>query len=137
MPRIAIEVRIGMRRSPGWDRREIVLQGEFRTAGELLAAVVAHEVEAFGQRKDAGNLLRVMTERELREGVEAGRVAFGDQQADARRPDLQTAIETAKQAFLDGLFYLFWNERQVETLDEEIVGPGELLLVRLTALVGG
>lgn len=126
-----------MRRSPGWDRREIVLQGEFRTAGELLAAVVAHEVEAFGQRKDAGNLLRVMTERELREGVEAGRVAFGDQQADARRPDLQTAIETAKQAFLDGLFYLFWNERQVETLDEEIVGPGELLLVRLTALVGG
>jgi hypothetical protein len=126
-----------MRRSPGWDRREIVLDGEIRTAGELLAAVVAHEVEAFGKRKQAGNLLRVMTDRELREGVEAGRVAFGDQEADARRPDLEAAIATAKQAFLDGLFFLFWNERQVETLDEEIAGPGELLFVRLTALVGG
>jgi hypothetical protein len=113
------------------------LDGEFRTAGELLAAVVAHEVEAFGKRKDAGSLLRVMTERELREGVEAGRVALGDQETDARRPDLERAVATAKQAFLDGLFFLFWNERQVEKLDEEIAGPGELLFVRLTALVGG
>lgn len=132
MAEVVVEVRVGMRRSPEWDRRQIVFEGEFRTAGELLALVVAHEVEAYGKRKDAGNLLRVLTE-----GVDAGRVTFGDQEPDERRPDLTEAIAAARLAFEDGLFFLFWNEGQVERLDEAITGPGALLFVRLTALVGG
>lgn len=66
-----------------------------------------------------------------------GKVGFGDK-ANLTPADLETATETALQAFTDGLFILFIDEQEVSQLNDIItVQEGSrLTFVRLTFLVG-
>lgn len=139
MGRIVIEVKVGLRRTPQWARRELELDTDPATVAELLEAVVRHEVREFAERKSAAAMLQVLTERQLNEGAEAGRIVFGDQEPDPRRPDVEQAIEVAKLAFQDGLFFLFVNEQQKEYLADRLSWDGgrEVMFLRLTPLVGG
>jgi hypothetical protein len=116
---------------------------EQETAGEtvrdLLSAIVRQQVDSFRNRKQEAKVLRILTEREIDEGRESGRIVFGDQEPDHRTPDTAQAIEAALTAFADGFYYVFVNDTQVDRLDQA-VDPREVtdvLFVRLTPLAGG
>ncbi len=108
------------------------------TLRELLDAVVRAEVHAFAERKRQQRLDRVLTAAAVATSAERGKVDPASR--DAGEPvDPSVAVDTALEAFDDGLFYVFVDGRQIDSLDAtlRVVPTSTLLFVRLTPLVGG
>lgn len=105
---------------------------------DLLAVLVRHELAAYEQQRAASKTLRVLTPADLARGVDTG--AYGREgRAVAAPPPEAQAIERAVEAFVDGLFFVFIDDIQIEALDDPVtVRPDSTLrLVRLVALAGG
>ena len=83
-------------------------------------------------------MLRVLTERQIAEGLEAGAIRSGDSEA-ATDVDEDAAVATALLAFEDGLYSVLVDDEPVESLEAAItVRPDmRLLFLRLVALAGG
>lgn len=124
--------------------RRIALPGNWLTTEfnptlkQLIRHIVLIEVEAFQKRQTDRQLFRVLTARQIEAGKAAGRIdpaaKIGQQQVDA-----EAAARTAFQAFEDGLFYVFIDDRQIGTLDEpvQVEADSKLKFIRLVALAGG
>jgi len=137
--RLVVRAKIVGRRGLSAAPVELDLGAAVVTVRDLLGTIVREQVDAFRNRKQEAKVLRILTERDLAEGLEVGRITSGDQKPDDRVPDTQRAIEAALTAFEDGFYYMFVNETQMERLDQ-VVDQGELtdvLFVRLTPLAGG
>lgn len=106
---------------------------------DLLGAVVEQQLEAFRTRKQASQLLQILSPDTLQEGIDTGRILSGGQDADTRLPLLADAVQSATQAFQDGFFYMFVNDEQIESLTQPVLTRDtiDVLFVRLTPLVGG
>jgi hypothetical protein len=118
---------------------ELEQAAPFKTVGEVLAAIVRQQVDDFKKRKQEAQLLRILTERDLEDGREAGRIASGVRERDERAPEIEDAIEAAELAFEDGFYYIFVNDVQVERLNHAVDSQEsiDVLFVRLTPLAGG
>jgi hypothetical protein len=141
LERFTIRAKIVGRRAVGFTPLEIECEQPFSTCRGLLTAIVRQQIAAFRQRKELAHFLRVLTETEIDEGREAGRILAGvpEPEADGRVPDAEHAIDTAITAFQDGLYFIFINDVQNESLDLPIAAGEvrDVLFVRLTPLVGG
>ncbi len=107
---------------------------------DLLDVLVRSELErARADRHEAARrVLRVLTPADLARGTESGR--YGSEGRDLPPlPDHASALERAVEAFGDGLYFVFVDEHQVESLDEVVTVRADtrLRLVRLVALAGG
>ena len=98
------------------------------TAGDIITARVTAEWTAFEARQDQVPGSRATMIQRLVQDADVGRFA-----------NLEAATEAALDAFKRGSFLFFWNERQVENLDErlDVLGQNEVLFVRLLPLKGG
>jgi hypothetical protein len=137
--RLIVRAQVVGRRGLSVAPLEVERDAGIETVRDLLEAIVREQVEAFRSRKREAKMLRVLTERAIADGRDAGRIAAGDQEPDDRLPDPEQAIEAALTAFQDGFYYVFINDAQVDRLDQA-VDPGEstdVLFVRLTPLAGG
>ena len=108
------------------------------TLRELIAAVVAHEVQAFRERQEERKLALILSPEQITQGAARGKVDLGER--DLQQTVIESdAIKTALQAFEDGLYYVFLNDTQLEVLDEDVTvsHDSRLLFVRLVALAGG
>lgn len=132
-----VETKIVGRRTP-FEHRPVDLPGTAYTLGELLTHLVTLEVSAYTDRQQRVGLLRVMTEPELGSAAASGRVAVAPQ-AHSGPADLAEARRVALRAFGDGMYYVFVDDQQIETLDEPLTlrADSTVLLLRLTALAGG
>lgn len=118
---------------PGWENAlECIL------LRDLIARIVRQEVTAFQARQAQRRLLRVLTPSEIGTGAAKGRIAMGGTELD-QEPDPHVAVETALQAFEDGLYFVFVDGKQRTALDDQVqLGPGsQVTFVRLVALAGG
>jgi DNA-directed RNA polymerase specialized sigma24 family protein len=108
------------------------------TLGELLTQIVRSEIAAFRDRQDRNRLTKVLGLVEIEAGVAAGKIASGGSELE-QVVDEQGAIDNALQAFKDGFYLVFINDRQHEDLADliDISTNSELLFLRLTPLVGG
>lgn len=134
-----IEARtVGRRESAG--RRELAWPEApaAPTAGDLIAHVVGSEVAGYNQRDGDRRLLRVLTEAQITDQARAGKVA-AEVRERAQPADEDTSVSVALEAFADGLFLMFVDDREVESLDEAIeVHDGlRVRFVRLVPLAGG
>ena len=108
------------------------------TLRELLEMIVRSEVEKYNQRQSDNTFVRALTHAQLESAAETGKISLGGNET-ARHADTGEAVETAMLAFKDGLYYVFLNDEQLESLDEKI-NPRDgmsLLFLRLVALAGG
>lgn len=116
-----------------WGVRSVAI-----TLRQLIHHLVLDEVEAFQKRQSDQLLFRVLTARQIAAGKSAGRI---DPAAKEYRQevDAETAFETAIQAFVDGLYFVFVDGEQKEDLDEPILlqADSTLRFIRLMALAGG
>jgi hypothetical protein len=143
MNTVQIEARIvGQRKPiiPSWqlpipeawqsDEKPICLQ-------DLIVYVVTHEVESFNDRQDQNQFLDVLTNQQTSEQAESGAVRFGSREP--QKADLEKAIETALEAFEDGLYYVFLADQQIVDLGEQIslTPDSRVTFVRLVSLAGG
>jgi hypothetical protein len=77
--------------------------GEPQTLRQLIPRIVIQEVEAFKERQDAKQLVRILTEQQIEAGLAKGRVDAGGRDLhQSIKPE--EAVATALQAFEDGLY---------------------------------
>jgi hypothetical protein len=108
------------------------------TLQELLERIVTLEVNAFRERQADHQFLRVLTESQLLEASETGKISLGGQEL-KQAVNTEQAIQTAIQAFQDGLYYVFHGENQIEYLSDvvNLELRQDMMFLRLVALVGG
>ncbi len=108
------------------------------TLTELLTRIVTLEVNAFRVRQADNQFLRVLTETQLLEASETGKISLGGQEF-KQEVNVDDAIQTAIQAFQDGLYYVFNGETQIEYLTDvvNLELRQDIMFLRLVALVGG
>ncbi|MEM7802196.1 MAG: hypothetical protein AAF633_23590 [Chloroflexota bacterium] len=112
--------------------------GENVTLRQLLTRIVHEEVDAFHARQADLQLFRVLSAEQIEEGIAQGRI---DPAAKENRQSVQAdaAVRTALQAFEDGLYFVFIDDDQKESLDETVhlAANSTLKFIRLVALAGG
>ena len=106
---------------------------------DLIEAVVRHEVDAFRQRQTDRQFIRVLTQSEIDQAEAAGKIESGGSEVGVQEVDVDQAIETAIQAFTDGMYLVVVDEQECRDLDAELfLNPeSELTFIRLTLLAGG
>ena len=141
MQTVTVAAKIVGRRQPlfnGWtvaitrDRHRLTLR-------DLLTDIVLAEVEAFYERQEQQRLPQILTKEAIAWGIAQGKVTMGDREFEPQSVDPQVAIQAAIQAFTDGLYYVFIDDVQYESLDAAVrMQPhSQVLFLRLVALAGG
>ncbi|WP_339149024.1 MULTISPECIES: hypothetical protein [unclassified Sutcliffiella] len=109
------------------------------TLRELITQVVTKNVEHFN--KKASNpetpFLHFLSPSDIEQQAETGKVGFQALYSD-KQANHAKAIETAIQAFEDGLYRVFINDEEAEQLDTTLEVPdgAEVVFIRLTMLTG-
>jgi len=106
---------------------------------DLLIELVTQQVKQFNvSHTKEENLLPYLSKSSISEQAERGKVGF-NAIYNNQTVLLSNAIKTALLAFEDGLYFVFIDRNKVEKLDDKIAlnDDSELILLRLTALVGG
>lgn len=104
---------------------------------EFLTELVRIEVERYNEKgSDVQNVL-FLSDEEIENQTEAGKVGFGRIYSD-KKADFEKAAVNALQCFEDGMVRVFQNENELTTLDEKIqISEGDTFtLMRLTFLAG-
>ena len=108
------------------------------TLRELLSHVVRGEVAAFKTRQAENRLVKVLTAKQIDEGLASGKVTAGGSDLD-QAVDVEQAVAAALEAFTDGLFLVLVDGNEVKELDAvvPVTESTKLMFVRLTMLAGG
>lgn len=112
--------------------------GDHLRLRDLITTMVIKEVEAFRLRQEERKLARVMSRRQIEQGVSGGKVDPGEHDIQ-QKVNVDEAIAVALQAFEDGLYFVFIDDVQQTQLDSEVFlkTNSKVMFLRLTALVGG
>jgi hypothetical protein len=104
---------------------------------DLVAQIVRHEVRSFQDRQDRRRLVRVLSTRQVDEGVEAGKVDAGGRDAPSK-VDPEAAVDVALQAFEDGLYLVVLDGDEQRDLDAQVYPrpDSRITFVRLVFLAG-
>ena len=112
-------------------------QAEPLTLRQLITRIVLQEVEAFKQRQKQGQVVRILTERQIENGLAKGRVDAGGRSL--HQPvDPAAAVANALLAFADGLYLVILDGEEQRDLDRQVFLHAEshLVFVRLVLLAG-
>ena len=112
--------------------------GEPVTLRQLIARIVRQEVAAFQGRQADRRMVRLLTERQIADGLARGRVEAGGRDL-SQRVDPDEAVGTALQAFEDGLYLVMLDGEEQRELDRQIFLQAEsrVIFIRLVMLAGG
>ena len=104
---------------------------------ELICETVHTCVESYNKRFDNKENTIVLSEEQIEDLSEFGKIAFGINYG-GKRADEKQAADTALQAYEDGIFRIFLGERELSNLEDDIViSEGDsLTFIRLTMLSG-
>ena len=103
----------------------------------LLSEVIKLNIQQMQGKQAEKHLVSYLTDSQINSQASNGKVGFGNIYNE-NQPDLTEAIQTAIQAFEDGLFRVFVNNEEIEALDAslEIAEGDEVVFIRLTMLAG-
>jgi hypothetical protein len=109
------------------------------TLRALIAKIVAAQVWQFKERQDQRRFLRVLTEKQIAEAVEQGKIESGESDVGKQKVDVDEAIGVAYEAFEDGLYFVVIDDDQIEKLDQQVylTPDSRVTFIRLTPLAGG
>lgn len=109
-----------------------------RTVRELITETVTLCVNAYNERVRQGDsVAKPLSEEEISDMAKIGKIAFGINYG-GKEQELSSAIENALQSFEDGIYRVFLNDSELESLDSEITlsENDSLTFIRLTMLSG-
>jgi hypothetical protein len=132
---------LGSRKRPyePWETTLLENSTETLTLQDFLTRVVLQELEAFKNRQEERKLARVLSKEEIAVGAVRGKIDAGGLEREVQEVDPTSAVENALVAFKDGFYYVFVDEKQVLSLEENITlnDNSHVLFLRLVPLVGG
>ncbi|RAJ73739.1 hypothetical protein CLV59_11280 [Chitinophaga dinghuensis] len=107
------------------------------TLETLILAVVKQQVEAYNQRPKDRHVLPFLSTDEIATQAATGKVDFGINYNETVA-NTKEAQETALLAFKDGMFAVFADDREIQSLEEEITLESTTVMtfIRLTFLAG-
>lgn len=116
---------------------DIPLNKSTCTLEEFLKAVVTQQVEAFNERQTSPQLIPFLTKEAIESKLVEGKVSFGEVY-NSNTVEVDKAIENALLAYKDGLYKVFQNEEEIETLTQQIEIQAEdvFTFIRLSFLTG-
>jgi hypothetical protein len=116
----------------------ISLSSPSLTLKELISRIVLEEIAAFRTRQEERRLVKVLSPEEIYQGVQRGKIDMGGREI-SQEIDTEAAIENAWQYFADGFYFVFVDDKQIETLDSPVSlnDNSEIVFLRLIPLVGG
>jgi hypothetical protein len=141
-PTITISGKVMGKTRPTFTDWQLPLPSTCLTSGltlkDLLSQIVLAEVAADTARHKQRQLLQVLSPQQIELGLTQGKVNLGGHEP-VPEVDLQAALGVALEAFTDGLYYVFVDDQQIETLNTPVplTANSQLLFLRLVALVGG
>ena len=118
-------------------REPYELPEDIKTLKDLITTVASQEVEKYNARGVDEILIPFLTVAEITDQATVGKVGFGRLYSE-KKANLEKSIETALEAFVDGLFKVVINETEIEDLDTEVnLKENDVLtFIRLTFLAG-
>lgn len=119
---------------------DIEYQGTDMSVKNLLKLIVQQQVETFNTKSfelEELDYAKIPTENYLNILTDTGKVGFGSIY-NQKKADLQKAQENAVQAFEDGMFAVFYNDEQLESLTQiiDLSLQHTFVFIRLTFLAG-
>ncbi|MFN7253405.1 MAG: hypothetical protein ACK4M9_21930 [Anaerobacillus sp.] len=118
-------------------KKELVLVTKPQSMRQLITEIITVNVQQFNEKAVEMPLTDFLTDSEIVLQSTTGKVGFGTTYID-NKSDEQAAIDTAIQAFDDGLFKVFVNEIEQEGLDRPLLieDGSAVVFIRLTMLSG-
>lgn len=109
------------------------------TLRDLISRIVRQQVKAFRERQTADQFVKVLTSRQIDEGIARGKVTMGQSDVGVQTVDEEAAVGTALQAFEDGMYFVIIDETQFTQLDAPVYlqPDSRATFVRLALLAGG
>jgi hypothetical protein len=109
------------------------------TLRDLISRIVAEQVKQFKERQEQRQFLRALTERQIADAAEKGKIESGASEVGKQKVDVEEAIGVAHEAFEDGLYFVVVDDEQVEKIDQQIYlrPDSRVTFIRLTPLAGG
>ena len=108
------------------------------TLRELIACMVNQGVEGYNERLRSGEQNKALSETEIQDMSQVGKVAFGIPFGE-REANPQKAVDAALLAFTDGLYRFYINELEITELDTPVhlCEDDTIAIIRLVMLTGG
>lgn len=108
------------------------------TLRDLIGRIVRAEVEAFTKRQHERRLFRALTEKQIQQGADQGRIETGGSELH-QKVNAEESVATALQAFEDGLYLVVVDEQEQRSLDAQVFlqPDSKVAFVRLVMLAGG
>lgn len=105
---------------------------------QLITALVSNGVYSYNARIKGENQAVVLSLEDMEAMEQIGKIGFGIPYG-TREADLEEAIEVALRGFEDGLFRIFIDDREVESLDSplKLRENDTITIIRLVMLTGG
>jgi molybdopterin converting factor small subunit len=103
----------------------------------LITEIIKLNVQQFHNKEVEKPIVSYLSDKEIEYQASIGKVGFGAIYNE-NKADLSEAIQTAIQAFEDGLYRVFLNSEEVEQLETplKIKDGDEVVFIRLTMLAG-
>lgn len=119
------------------DKKTIQLDKTPDNTAALIAGIVALQVREYNQRLEQCELLNYLTDEDIQIKAATGKINFGVNYNEMPA-DMEKAIRNALQSFEDGIFRVFVDGKELESLEESVMlkEGSELTFVRLTMLAG-
>ncbi|MGO4949837.1 hypothetical protein [Paenibacillus sp. DRB1-1] len=126
------------KRKPALARQELELSPAPETLRGLITATVALNVQKLREKQESVALIPFLTGEEVQAQGEIGKVGFGSIYNEGV-PDIKDAVNTAMQAFEDGLYRVFVCDEETIELDAplSLKDGHEIVFIRFTMLAGG
>ena len=118
---------------PEWNDK-----GDSFTLRDLITRIVIENVKAFKKRQTNNRFLHALSERQIQEAVEKGKIDMGGRNL-KQAVDTDEAIGVALVAFEDGLYIVIIDSQEYKNLDQQVfIKPGsQIVFIRLVMLAGG
>jgi hypothetical protein len=105
------------------------------TLQELITEFVSINVQTYNEQNQK-SAVAFLTKQEVDDRAAVGKVSFGEHYND-EKANLETSIQTALQAFEDGLFKVFINDMEHDNHTPLFLKEGDqLVFIKLTMLAG-
>lgn len=118
-------------------KEEIVLECIPSTLRELIKYIVTKNVKEFNENIKKERLVDYLTNKEIEDKAEAGKVSFGSIYNNSKQ-NLDKALDSAYLAYEDGIYRVFIGDKEAGKLDEdiELKDADRLTFIKFTMLSG-
>ncbi|AUC15218.1 hypothetical protein BTO06_08740 [Tenacibaculum sp. SZ-18] len=118
-------------------RQKVILTGNIKTLEDLIIQLVTHNVNSFNKEIEKNKVLSFLSPSEIHNQSITGKIGFGEIENETKA-NINSSIENALQAFEDGIYAVFIDDDEVQTLKEllAIKESSSITFIRMTFLTG-